>query len=231
MSKKMVITQSNYIPWKGYFDGMAMVDEFMLYDDMQYTKRDWRNRNQIKTPQGSVWLSVPVEVSGKYFQKIKDTKVSDKSWNTQHWNMLKQNYAKAACYNEVKDFLEPLYAAANFDYLSEVNFHFLQNIANYLGIATVITWSSDYELVEGKTEKLLDLCLKKNATAYYSGAAAKNYMDVELFEKAGVQVHWFDYSGYAEYPQLNPPFTHAVSIIDLLFNTGTKAKEWMKAVK
>ena len=82
--KKIAILQSNYIPWKGYFDIINMVDEFVLYDDMQYTRRDWRNRNKIKTPNGLQWLTIPVQVKGKYLQKIKETKISEKKWTKNH---------------------------------------------------------------------------------------------------------------------------------------------------
>ena len=88
-SKKVAISQSNYIPWKGYFDNIALVDEFVLYDEMQYTKRDWRNRNKLKTNQGLKWLTIPVEVKGKYYQKINETRISDRNWNVKHLNFLK----------------------------------------------------------------------------------------------------------------------------------------------
>lgn len=227
--KKVVITQSNYIPWKGYFDGINIADEFILYDDMQYTKRDWRNRNKIKTAQGAQWLSVPVEVSGKFFQKISETKVSDKGWNKSHWGSIKQNYAKAACYNEVKDFVENLYNTATFDYLSEINYHFLRNISDFMGIKTPIRFSSDFELKGDRTEKLMNICKDVNATDYYTGPAAKEYMDENIFERENIKVHYFDNSGYPEYTQLFPPFDHAVSIIDLLMNEGKNATKFMKS--
>ena len=104
--KKVIITQSNYIPWKGFFDSMAQVDAIVLYDDMQYTKRDWRNRNVIKTQQSLKWLSIPVEVKGKYFQKINETKISDSNWNIDHLNQLKQNFKTAKCYKEVINWIE-----------------------------------------------------------------------------------------------------------------------------
>ena len=93
--KKIAISQSNYIPWKGYFDLINSVDEFILYDDMQYTKRDWRNRNKIKTPQGLQWLTIPVHTKAKYYQKISEVMISDKDWATEHWQKIKQNYFKA----------------------------------------------------------------------------------------------------------------------------------------
>ena len=100
--KKIAILQSNYIPWKGYFDMIAAVDEFILYDDMQYTKRHWRNRNKIKTPNGEIWLSVPVKVKGKYHQTIRETEINDNDWAEAHWKSLSLNYKKAPCFQEVK---------------------------------------------------------------------------------------------------------------------------------
>ena len=130
-SKKVAISQSNYIPWKGYFDNIALVDEFVLYDEMQYTKRDWRNRNKLKTNQGLKWLTIPVEVKGKYYQKINETRISDRNWNVKHLNFLKHNYSRSKCYHEVIDFIEKLYLSAIQDTISQVNYHFLINICNF----------------------------------------------------------------------------------------------------
>nr|MBU9918948.1 WbqC family protein [Fusobacteriaceae bacterium] len=116
MGKKIAILQSNYIPWKGYFDLINMVDEFILYDDMQYTRRDWRNRNKIKTPQGLQWLTIPVEIKGKFFQKIKDTRITDKKWNIKHWRTISQNYSKAKYFKDYKDIFEELYLACDEEY-------------------------------------------------------------------------------------------------------------------
>jgi hypothetical protein len=228
--KKLIITQSNYIPWKGYFDAINLVDEFIIYDDMQYTRRDWRNRNKIKTPQGSIWLTIPVEVKGKYFQKINETKISDKSWISDHWKSIQHNYSKALFFKELSPFVEELYAKCTFEYLSEVNYHFLKNICDLLGIKTQFKSSSEFVMGEGKTERLVDLCKKVGATDYFSGSAAKFYMDEGLFEKENIKVHYFDYSGYQEYPQLHGEFTHELSILDLLLNVGIEgAKRHMKS--
>lgn len=226
--KKVVITQSNYIPWKGYFDNIAAVDELVLYDDVQYTRRDWRNRNQIKTPQGLLWLTVPVEVSGKYLQKIKETRISDSKWAEKHWKSIQANYAKAACYAQTADFLADLYRQASSPWLSEVNHLFMSAICRYLGIGTPIRWSGEFALAEGKTERLVEICRQLGATDYYSGPAAKAYMDESLFEAAGINVHYFDYSGYPEYRQLHGDFTHGLSIVDLLLNEGQEAHKYLK---
>jgi hypothetical protein len=226
--KKVVITQSNYIPWKGYFDAINTADEFILYDDMQYTKRDWRNRNKIKTPQGVQWLTIPVEVKGKFSQKINDTKVSDRNWNKSHWDTIRHNYSKAESFEEVAGFLENLYATATSEYLSEINYHFLRGICAYLQIDTKIRFSSEFELKGDKTERLVNLCRDMSATDYYSGPAAKDYMDENIFDAANIGVHYFDYSGYKEYRQLYPPFEHGVSIVDLLLNEGKGSKNYLK---
>ncbi|MDB5283634.1 MAG: hypothetical protein JWO06_2709 [Bacteroidota bacterium] len=227
--KKIVITQSNYIPWKGYFDGIHIADEFVLYDDMQYTKRDWRNRNKIKTAQGAQWLSIAVEVKGKFFQKINETKISEPGWNKSHWDTIKHNYSKAPAFNEIKDFIEPLYMTATFEYLSEINYHFLRGISDFLGINTPIRFSSEFEMIGDRTEKLMNICKALNGTDYYSGPSAKEYMEESIFEKENIQVHYFDNSGYKEYPQLFPPFDHAVSIIDLLMNEGKNSTKFLKS--
>ena len=230
MSKKVIITQSNYIPWKGYFDGINMVDEIILYDDMQFTKRDWRNRNMIKTKDGLKWLSIPVEVKGKYFQKINETVVSDKNWTQSHWSTIVQNYGKTSGFKIYKEYFEKLYKQSEDEiYLSKINYIFIKGICELLGIKTKISWSSDFTLMEGKTERLVDLCKQVGATDYYSGPAAKTYMDESLFEKENIAVHYFDYGGYLEYPQQFLPFEHGVTIIDLLFNTGEGCKSYMKS--
>lgn len=228
--KKIAILQSNYIPWKGYFDLINMVDEFIFYDEVQYTKNDWRNRNKLKTPQGMQWITIPVRQDGLE-QKIKDTKVSNKNWNIKHWRTIQQNYSKSKYFSDYKDIFEELYLGSNEEYLSEINYKFISAINTILGIQTKIRWSSEFELLEGQTEKLLGICKQAGATTYLSGPAAKGYFDEELAKQEGVQVEWMDYSGYPEYNQLHPPFEHGVSVLDLIFNEGPNAKNFMKSFK
>ncbi|QNK71073.1 WbqC family protein [Variovorax sp. PAMC26660] len=226
--KKVAILQSNYIPWKGYFDLIGSVDEFILYDDMQYTRRDWRNRNQIKTPQGVQWLTVPVRVKGKYDQKIRDTEIDGSDWAAAHWKALAQNYARAPHFVEIAAWLEPLYLAASYTHLSELNRRFIEAVCTYLRIDTVISDSRDYTLVEGKTERLADLCAQAGGTEYVSGPSARDYVDESVFERSGIQLTWFDYAGYPEYPQLWGEFAHGVTMLDLLFNCGKDAGRFMR---
>jgi WbqC-like protein family len=228
--KRVAIVQSNYIPWKGYFDMIAHVDEFILYDDMQYTRRDWRNRNQIKTPQGVTWLTVPVKVKGNYHAPIREIEIDDPAWARAHWQQLAQNYAKAPHFEAIAAWLKPLYLEAGHTHLSALNRAFLERICAHLGITTRITSSSDYTLIEGKTERLADICRQAGATEYVSGPAARDYVVESCFADLGITLSWFDYSGYPPYPQLWGEFTHGVTILDLLLNCGPDARSYMRFV-
>lgn len=233
MSAKIIITQSNYIPWKGYFDAIAACDAFVIYDDMQYTKRDWRNRNIIKTENGLQWLTIPVEVKGRFSQKINETRIADKDWALKHWKALQHNYAKAAHYKEVKDWMEPLYLNCNFDLLTEVNEYFLKAILAFLKVKVNIIRSETFNTnqEEDKTQRLVNICSQLSATEYYTGASAKDYLDENKFAGNNIGVHYIDNSNYPVYQQLGVGFEHQVSIIDLLFNAGSNSKNYLKNVK
>lgn len=227
--KRVAIVQSNYIPWKGYFDLINSVDEFILFDDVQFTRRDWRNRNKIKTPQGTAWLTIPVEVKGKYFQKIRDTVVSDTAWPRHHWKTIRQFYSRAAHFDDYKDLLEDLYLGCQEKALSLINYRFLQAFCRLLGITTRLSWSMQYSIADGKTERLVSICKQAKAETYISGPAARVYIRPEIFEREGIQLVYFDYGSYPEYRQLYPPFVHEVSVLDLLLNEGSEAKKYMRS--
>lgn len=222
--KTVVILQSNYIPWKGYFDLMHESDEFVLFDDRQYTKRDWRNRNQVKSENGLQWLTIPVEVKGRYEQRVEETVIADAEWARAHWNRLAQLYRRATHFDRYAGHVEALYRAASEQrMLSAVNRLFLEGIGALLGLQTRFTWSRDLPSTEGRTERLVSLCRATTADRYISGPAAKSYLQAELFEQAGIELVFKRYEGYPEYPQLHPPFAHNVTVLDLLFNVGPDA--------
>ncbi len=223
--KKIAILQSNYIPWKGYFDMINMVDEFILYDDVQYTRSDWRNRNKIKTQSGPKWLTIPI---GKHYNKINETVVSNPDWAKSHWSTIKQNYSKAKFFNEQKAPFEEYYLNTNDTHISIINYKLIKIVCEVLGIKTKISWSSDYKLIDGKVERLVDLLKQSGGVEYISGPAAKVYLDESLFEEANIKITWMDYSGYPEYEQQFPPFEHGVTVLDLIFNTGNDAPKYMK---
>ena len=232
-SRRIAIVQSNYIPWKGYFDLVNSVDEFVLFDDRQYTRRDWRNRNLIKTDRGTRWLTIPVLVGGQYLQRIDEVRVAQTDWAKRHWDQLVQVYRRAPHFNRAAELLMPLYLSPQPELLSEINRSFLEALSAILGIRTTFSWSTDYpddsdSRAGLKTERLVSICRAAGATHYLSGPAARDYIDASCFEAAGIHLEYFDYSDYPEYPQVHPPFAHGVSILDLLFNTGNDAPAFMK---
>jgi hypothetical protein len=234
MSKKIAILQSCYIPWKGFFDLINMVDEFVIYDDMQFTRRDWRNRNLIKTANGLQWLTIPVCVKGKFLQKINETMIDEKSWAEKHWKTIAATYSKADYFKAYSPYFEALYKkCGNEDSLSRVNYIFIQGICALLNIPTKLTWSTDYTVDNQlrKTERLLALCMSTNASCYVSGPSARDYLQHDLFEQAGIDVAYIDYAGYPAYNQLYGEFEHGVTILDLIFNTGASASSYMKTMR
>jgi hypothetical protein len=222
MSKRVAVLQSNYIPWKGYFDIVHDVDLFIFHDDLQYTKQDWRNRNRIKTPQGLEWLTIPVGSSED--RLICEVEIKDRSWAAAHWGRLRQHYGQAPYFSTYRDFLEHVYLGSAWDNLSELNQFLIRTIArDFLGIGTEIRDSREYDPAGRKQDRLLDLLRKCGAATYVSGPAARDYIQPERFAEAGIELIWKDYSGYPEYPQPYPPFTHAVTILDLLLQMGPAA--------
>jgi len=226
--KKVAILQSNYIPWKGYFDLIRSVDVLVIYDEVQYTKNDWRNRNIIKTPNGPMWLTIPVRQESLE-QTIHETRTAKNNWNVKHWNAIKANYTKAPYFSLYEEQFKELYLGMDTDLLSEINLKFIHAINAILGIQTKIIDSLALNLNGNKNERLVDAVHKLNGTHYVSGPAARAYLDIKLFEENNIQVEWMDYSGYPVYHQLFGAFTHEVSILDLLFNVGSNANRYLKA--
>ncbi len=229
VKKKCAILQSSYIPWKGYFDLINLVDEFILYDCVQFTRRDWRNRNRIKTPRGSEWLTIPVESKGKYLARIDEMRTSNNDWSKAHWNAIKHNYSKAPFFANYRDSFDVAFSELDGLSLSQINRKFLEMLCDLLGIVTPLTNASDYTLEGDKNMRLISLCKQAKAEIYYSGPAAKPYIDEELFANNAIEIVWMDYSGYPEYHQLFPPFDHHITVLDLLFNEGASAANFMKS--
>jgi len=227
MPKTCAITQSNYIPWKGYFDHINMVDEFIIYDCVQYTKNDWRNRNKIKTDNGLQWLTIPITTPHGLKTRIDEAVASNLAWPKKHWSAIVCNYAKAKYFDLYESQLKDLYASIETINLSEINLKFLEYVCNSLSIKTRISSASRYELHEDRIMRLVQLCKQVGATVYLSGPRARAYLDVDVFAEHGITVQWMDYSSYPEYTQLFPPFEHAVSVLDLLLNEGPGCKQFM----
>lgn len=227
--KKIVILQSSYIPWRGYFDLIHQADEFIFYDDVQFTKRDWRSRNMIKTPEGTKWLSIPVMSKGQYFQKINEVKLLDHKWCSKHWSSICHAYAKAPFFSDYRLAFEEMYRELNhFTTLSEVNKFLIQNICEILGIKTTFSESQDYGFSQlSQTERLVALCKKAKATTYLSGPSARNYLQEDLFKQENIQLEYMNYDKYVPYPQKHGAFISTVSILDLIFNIGPSSLNYI----
>lgn len=221
-----VVTQSNYLPWRGWFDMLRQADTLVLLDSVQYTRRDWRNRNRIRTAQGLAWLTVPVEVKGRFTQAIDETCISAPGWAEEHLRLIRQAYRQAACFEAEFPWLEALLRqAAEEPMLSRMNEMLIRSLCARLGIRTRIL--RDVELLPrdsligmDPSERLAALAEAVGATRYVSGPAAQAYMAAEPFARRGISIGWMDYSGYPEYAQAWPGFEPAVSVIDLMLNRG-----------
>jgi len=221
-ARRVAILQSNYIPWKGYFDIIHDVDLFIFYDDVQFTKNDWRNRNRIKAVAGPEWITIPV--GSNESRRICDVEIGNAAWQPKHWRTLKQNYGKCPHFERYREYFEHVYLGTVWPQLSDLNQAVIRHVAReFLGIAVQFGDSRDYDTSGQKLERLLGLVRHSGAGTYVSGPAAKDYIDPARFAALGVELVWKDYSGYPEYPQRYPPFEHGVSILDLLFNTGPDA--------
>lgn len=220
--KRVAINQSNYIPWKGYFDLIHDVDLFVFYDDVQFTIRDWRNRNRFKSPSGADWLTIPV--GSDRHRLICDVVPSNGLWQKKHWKTLCQLYGKTPYFGMYRAFFQHVYCEREWCSLSQLNQYLIKYIAQeYLGISTRFLCSSELPKGGKKQERLLNMLVEVGASAYISGPSAKAYIEPRAFQELGMELIWKDYSSYPEYPQFYPPFRHDVSILDLLFHTGADA--------
>lgn len=225
----IVITQSNYIPWRGYFNMLAQADIVVFLDSVQYTRRDWRNRNIIKGPNGPQWLTIPVEAKGRYLQSIDETRIAEMDWAEKHIRAITTNYRRAAAFEEVSPWLfDAMREAGKKELLTACNCHLLKIISERLGITTPMRRCVDVlDRTAMKqmdpTARLVRICQDLGATRYLSGPAAKAYLDISAFEQRKIDVAWMNYDGYAEYAQCWGEFDPHVSIIDLLLNCGSQA--------
>jgi hypothetical protein len=234
---RVVVLQSNYLPWRGYFDLISNCDAFVFLDNVQFTKNDWRNRNKIKSKKGSTWLSLPVRYRFSEKPRISDIQVSDRHWSRSHLDKVKTSYMEAAHFDEVFDwFSSQLEAIKDLPGLSEINQFLIEKFSERLKLKTDYFQSTDLvPLVQldkaSPSQAVLNICEALNAKTYISGPAAKDYLEERIFEKAEIDIRYADYSDYPEYPQLHPPFDGRVSDLDMFFNTGVEAPKYLKKEK
>ncbi|MGV2963554.1 WbqC family protein [Paenibacillus sp. AGC30] len=223
---KVAVLQSNYLPWKGYFDIINDVDTFIFYDDVQYTKNDWRNRNKVKSTTGAQWLTIPVNNSNDSL--ICEVMLPNSNWNVKHYKTISALYSKAPYFKLYKDFLEHVYLEQKWSSLSELNQYLIRYISkDILGISTTFKDSREFRSEGKKLDRLMELLHRSETDLYVSGPAAKDYIDDARFEEEGIELVYKDYNHYPEYNQFHPPFDHYVTIFDLLFQTGSDASYYI----
>jgi len=218
----MILTahQPVYLPWLGLFHKIALADAFCYFDDVQYQKKDWNNRNQIKGPNGAFWLTVPVRAKDHFLIKLKDVEIVDQeTWRRKHWRSLRLCYGTAPFFARYADFFEETYGTP-WRRLSDLNEHLLRFFLREFGISVRYYKMSQLQLEGSKSDLVLDMCLKLGASAYIFGAQGRNYADAGAFEAHGVRVHFQEYV-HPVYPQQFGAFVSHLSVVDLLFNCGS----------
>jgi hypothetical protein len=224
---RICIIQSCYIPWKGFFDLIGRCDEYVVFDSAQYVKRHWHNRNLIKTANGVQWLTIPVIAKGRFEQPIDQVEI-EKSWADKHWRAIELAYKRAPFFEQFAPTVRSLYErAGQQSRLTDVNAIFLHGIAGLFGLTTRIVRDTAYPAQGVKTERLLGIARAAGADRYLSGPSARAYFDESMFASVGIATEWMTYDGYPEYPQLHGGFEHAVTALDLLFNTGPEARRYL----
>jgi len=221
--KKIAISQSNYLPWRGYFEIINFVDEFIFYDEVQYTRRDWRNRNKILINKKPKWITIPLKNKGNYFSKISEMKVNNNDWKSEHLKIIETSYKKSLYFNIVFPKIYEIYESIETLYLYKINQILIEKICNLLEIKTNFINSRDIVTKNNNnnaSKKILDICKNLNSDYYVTGPAAKNYLDEDLFYKQSIKVHWFNYKIEKEYQQFSENFVGNLSIIDSLMHCG-----------
>jgi hypothetical protein len=223
---KCTILQPGYLPWLGFFDQMAQSDVFVMYDDVQYTRRDWRSRNRIKTAKGVCWLTVPVKTRGRRYQLVNEARVDNsRPWQRKHVETIRGSYSNAPYFKryfpQIKSILEkdpPL--------LMDLNLELIQYLRQVLNLKTKIIFSSTMDIQGNRTERLVKICKALGAREYLTGDAAASYLEMEMFDQHDIEVHFHKYE-HPEYPQINGPFIPYLSAIDLVFNCGPESRSYI----
>jgi hypothetical protein len=216
---RAVVLQSSYLPWKGYFDLIQCADVFVYYDEVQYTKNDWRNRNRVCSKNGAHWLTIPISRDAVKL-KISDVRLPDPRWQAAHFKTLYHDYRSARCFHQIEPLLHDFFQARTWTMLSELNRYCIESIARVLGITTRFHDSRSLQLSGDRVVRLVSVLQQIGATEYLTGPRARAYLGGSewLFEQAGIRLMFKSYEGYPEYSQLHAPFEPAVSVLDVLAN-------------
>ena len=226
-SMRVTILQPSYLPWLGFFEQMHRSDQFVLYDDVQFTRRDWRNRNRVRVLEGSVWLTVPVIQKNKYEQSLLETKIDNStSWKRKHLETIRCHYSKTPFFDLHFPWCEKIFNS-EWNFLLDLSLETIQYLKGELKINTPLLRSSELGEPGNKTERLVSICKQLGATQYLSGESARNYISETDFFDQGIELEYQEYQ-HPEYPQRYEGFVPFLSTIDLLFNCGDKSLEFLK---
>ena len=226
---RVAILQPSYIPWRGLFHQIQKVDTFIFYDDVQYDKHGWRNRNRIKFPGDPKWLTIPVRSGGSVTDKIPIHRIEviwDKEWANAHRQTMQQAYKTAPFWKRYVPLLDDFYSRKP-ALLADFTIDFTIALARELGVGDRQFLRSSSLPSEGtKTDRLISILKPLGCTHYVSGPSAKDYLEEDKIAAAGMTLEYMTYN-YPEYPQLHPPYDPQVSVLDLLFMTGPEAPNYI----
>jgi len=219
----VAIHQPNFLPWLGYFYKLAKSDVFVLLDNVQYTKNSFINRNRIKTPQGAIWLTVPVKIKGRFGQLIKDVEINNMvDWRRKHLGALEANYKKARFFEPIFQGLKNIYYAHDWNNLYRFNVRLLEWVLSILKLEKKVVRASELNVKGKSTRLIIDIVKAVGGKVYLSGFGGAKYQDEKLFKEEGIELRYYEFS-HPVYPQLWSDFIPNLSIIDLLFNCGPES--------
>ncbi|SFF28366.1 WbqC family protein [Thermoflexibacter ruber] len=218
---RVAVLQSNYLPWKGYFDIINSVDVFVYYDEVQYTKNDWRNRNKLYGKNGEFWLTIPIHKDAVK-QKISQVRIENPFWQEQHFKSIYLTYKRSPFFHQIEPLIHEVYIEKKWELLIDIDRYFIEKIARIVGIQTKFIDSKNFDLQGDRVERLVSLLKQVGASSYISGPSAKDYLagKEHIFAENNIDLLYKSYIGYKEYPQLCSPFLHGVSVIDVLANVN-----------
>lgn len=227
--KRLAIIQSSYLPWKGFFDFISRCDTYIIYNSAAFSKGHWHNRNRIKRPGGSPWLTIPVKTADRLGQPLDEVTVVE-GWADRHWGIVAQSYKGSAYFETESAELKKLFESLSREpLLTKINEELLRGLVRQLGLNTQILRDRSFSFSGDRTERLVQLCQAVGATHYLSGPSAQDYLDVQMMKRAAVTVEWMTYGPYRNYVQPHGDFVHEVSILDTLLCTGPHAREFISS--
>lgn len=213
------VHQPHYLPWIGYFDKIKKSDVFVFLDNVQYKKREFQNRNKIRTASGSIWLTVPVKTKDKYLQRLSDVEINnDDDWPAEHWKSIQCNYARAPYFKQYRDIFEDVYRR-KWERLIDINMHLIRIFNDLYSIRTPVRLESELGVDTTSTQRIIDICRKLNADTYLSGTGGRDYMDESLFSTNALTLVYQEFK-HPVYPQVHDGFEPFMSVLDHLFNCG-----------